>query len=212
MVDRLTWTPPDAPARATRERVPGALGGSRLFELPALAELRAELEAFAGGATALALDVGFDDGRVLLAEARAAPEVAWLGVELRARRVAEVRALAPPNCLPLRLDARTLLASGRLDGQLGRIDVLFPTPALNGRHLLWTPAFVADLARALAPGGVLTVATDVPALATLIGELLAAWPDAVPPARGPVQSRREVVCARDGIHVWWASRSAPEAA
>jgi tRNA G46 methylase TrmB len=211
MVDRWTWTPPEAPTRQVRARVPGALGGSRLLELPALAQLRAELEGFLAGAGPFALEVGFDDGRVLLGEAREAPEVAWLGVELRAQRVAEVRAVAPPNCLPLRLDARTLLASGLVDGRLGRIDVLFPTPALNGRHLLWTPAFVADLARGLAFGGVLTVATDVPALAALVGELLAGWPEAAPPARGSVRSRREVACARDGIPVWWTSRTAPEA-
>jgi tRNA G46 methylase TrmB len=212
MVDRTTWTPPDAPARAERGRVPGALGGSRLLELPALAPLRDAIEAFiAVPGRPLALDIGFDDGRVLLAEARARPEEGWLGLEIRAHRVAEVAARAPENCLPARMDARTLLASGLLDGRLSRADVLFPTPALRGRHLLWTPAFVADLTRALGSSGVLTVASDVPALSGLMAELLSGWPETERPQRAGVPSRREAACARDGIPVWWSSRRPPGA-
>lgn len=209
MVDRDTWRPPEAPTRHTRARVPGALGGSRLLELPALAELRASLMAFLVRGRPLALEVGFDRGETLLAQAHARPETDWLGCEIRAARVLDVARLAPANCLPLRLDARTLLASGLLDGRLARVDVLFPTPALRGRHLLWTEAFVADLARALKPTGTLGVATDVPALAALIEALLSAWPEAppLPPAAAP--SRRERVCARDGLPVWRLSRRPP---
>jgi tRNA G46 methylase TrmB len=209
MVDRFTWTPPEAPSRSERDRVPGALGGSRLLELPALAPLRAGIAAFIAAPRLLALDVGFDDGRVLLAEAQARPEEGWLGLEIRAQRVAEVAARAPANCLAARMDARTLLASGLLDGRVDRVDVLFPTPALRGRHLLWTEAFVADLARALRPTGVLSVATDVPALAALVRGLLEGWPDAPRPVRAGVPSRREVACAREGLTVWWTSRHPP---
>lgn len=211
MVDRYSWTPPDAPTRRDRERVPGALGGSRLLELPALAPLRASLVDFIAAPGKVALEVGFDFGETLLGNARDFPEIRWLGVEIRAARVAEAAQRAPANCLPLRLDARTLLASGLVDGRLSRVDILFPTPAVRGRHLLFTPAFIADVARALEPGGTLTVATDVPALAALVESLVTAWPEAPPPPRTDARSRRERACHREQLPVSQLVRQRPEA-
>lgn len=201
MVDRDTWTPPAAPVRAARGRVPGALGGSRLLELPQYAAQRARLVAFAGGPGPRALEVGFDHGITLLANARAQPGWRWLGVEIRKRRVAGVQPHVPDNCLAERLDARILLACGLMDGALDRVDVLFPTPPVKGSHMLWTPAFVDDLGRALAPGGVVHVATDVPALAVLVRGLFAGWRPAPAPPACPALSRRDRVCRRDGIAV-----------
>ena len=201
MVDRTEWTPPEVPARTHRTAVPGALGGSRLLDLPQYADQRARLEAFAIGPGPRALEVGFDHGITLLANARAMPDWRWLGVEIRRRRVAAVQPHVPDNCLAERLDARILLAGGIMDGALHRIDILFPTPALKGRHLLWTPAFVEDLAHSLAPGGVVHVATDVPALAALVRRLFAGWHHAPDPPPSPERSRRDRVCRRDGIAV-----------
>ena len=201
MVERATWSPPDAPVRVERDRVPGALGGSRLLDLPQYAAQRARLEAFAARPGPRALEVGFDHGITLIASARAMPHWQWLGVEIRKRRVAALQPHVPENCLAERLDARILLASGILDGALHRVDILFPTPPLKSRHMLFSADVVADIRRSLAPGGVVHVATDVPALGRLVQDLFTDWSAAPAPPPAPELSRRDRVCRRDGIPV-----------
>lgn len=209
MVDRDTWSPPPAPARDARACVPGALGGSRLLDQPAHAVQRARIAAFVAQPGPLAVEVGFDHGITLLSHARAFPDWRRLGVEIRRRRVAAVQPHVPENCLAERLDARTLFSSGLADGAVDRVEVWFPTPSLKARHLLWTPHFVADVARALRPCGVLHVVTDVPALRDLVQVLTEGWPEAPAPPRTPDLSRRERVCRRDGLPVWTVSRACP---
>jgi tRNA G46 methylase TrmB len=97
------------------------------------------------------------------------------------------------------------------DHRVDRIDILFPTPVTNPRHVLLTDAFVADLARVLTPHGVVTVATDVPALFAWTCDRFAAWRAADAPERGPVRSRRERVCVRDGLPVDWGHWRPPMA-
>ncbi len=200
-VDRQAWSPPDPPTRGEGGDVAGALGGSRLWDQPAQAADRARLDAFVAPGPPLAVEVGFDHGITLLAHARAFPGWRWLGAEIRRRRVAAVQPLAPDNCLPLRVDARVLFATLLPAGRVGRVDILFPTPALRGEHLLLTPAFVAALHRCLAPDGVVHLQTDLPALADLARERLAGWPDAPAPPTTPDLSRRARVCQRDGVPV-----------
>jgi tRNA G46 methylase TrmB len=209
MVDRATWTPPEAPARTHRKRVPGAMGGSLLLDQPAHTVQKSRIDAFVNETGPLAVEVGFDHGVTLLSQARAWPGWRWLGVEIRRRRVAALQPHVPDNCLAERLDARTLFASDLLLGRVDRVDVLFPTPPLDGRHMLWTPGFVADVARALRPDGVVQVATDVPALARLVEDLLQAWSPAPLRPRAAEPSRRERVCRRDDIAVWWRAFSPP---
>ncbi|MCB9779792.1 MAG: hypothetical protein H6742_14600 [Alphaproteobacteria bacterium] len=207
---RETWTaPPRRRTRRSETDVPGALGGSRLWDQPAMAAARAELDTFVATPGPLAVEVGFDHGITLLANARAWPDWRWLGAEIRRRRVDAVRPHAPANCLPLRVDARTLFASLLPDGRVARVDVLFPTPVEQGHHLLLTAAFVADVARVLAPDGVLHIATDVRGLADLATDLLAGWRPAADPPPSPERSRRERVCQRDGLPVWRFTRAKP---
>ena len=170
-----------------------------------MAPLRAELEAFWATGPPLALEIGFDHGITLLDNARCFPDWRWLGVELRRARVEALRPLCPQNCLALRLDARTLLSRAP-PGRLHRVDILFPTPAVRGRHLLLTPALVDDLQRALVPGGIVQVRTDVPALAALATELLGGWTEAPAPPSGAALSRRERVSRRDGLPIWGVVR------
>lgn len=207
--DRDRWTPPEPPARAERPRVPGALGGSLLWEQPAQAADRARLHAFVAPGPPLALEIGFDHGVTLLAHARAFPDWRWLGVELRQRRVQAVAPHAPDNCLALRADARTLLATLLPPGRLSRVDILFPTPTTNPRRLLLTPALVADLALALAPGGVVHLETDVPSMAALARALFAGWPEVPAPPTTPDLSRRQRVARRDGLPTWQQSVARP---
>ena len=207
MVDRDTWTPPAAPSRDARARVPGALGGSRLLDQPGHTVQRDRIAAFVARPGPLCVEVGFDHGITLLSHARAFPAWRRLGVEIRRRRVAAVQPHVPDNCLAERLDARTLFSSGLVDGAVDRVEVWFPTPSLKARHLLWSPHFVADVARSLRPGGVLHVVTDVPALRDLVAALTVDWSEAPPPPRTPDRSRRERVCRRDGLPVWTVTRA-----
>ena len=149
----------------------------------------------------LAVEVGVDRGYRLLAHARRWPEQRWLGVEVR-RTVEAAADHAPDNALLVRGDARAVLSRLVPAGRVARLDVLFPTPSHDPRHLLLTPAFAHLVARALAPDGVVHVATDVPGLATLAEQAFGTWPSRPPPPSGPVQSRREKVCAREARRVW----------
>ncbi|MEY3012670.1 MAG: tRNA ((7)-)-methyltransferase [Pseudomonadota bacterium] len=209
-IDRDQWQPPrqagsTAPERADParpERTPNALGGSLLLEQPRYAALRAEIAAFVAPGPPLAVEVGFDHGINLLAHAHAFPDWRWLGVELRRHRVAAVRDNAPANCLPLRLDARTLFAALLPAGRVGRVDILFPTPALRPSHHFFTPAFRDDVARSLSDDGVFLLRTDVPGLYEHVRALFAGWPTRPEPPRTADLSRRERVCQRDGLPTW----------
>lgn len=185
------------------------MGGSLLWEQPAQAADRARLEAFVQPGPPVGLEIGFDHGMRLLAMARAWPEWRWLGVELRRRRVEAVVPLAPDNCLPLRADARTLLATLLPPGRLSRVDILFPTPATDARRLLLSAELVADLARALGPEGVVHIETDVPAMGELAERLFAGWDVVEAPFGVADLSRRQRVARRDGLQVWVISRGRP---
>jgi tRNA G46 methylase TrmB len=175
------------------------LSGSRLLEQPAYRPLAASVARFLEPEGEVFLEIGFDHGVVLLDSARQHPQRRWLGVEIRAARVKEVAAAAPPNCLPLRMDVRTLLASGLVAGRLAGIWWLFPTPAVQPRHFTLTAEVFAGLGESLAPGGSLALVTDVPALGAWAREQLAGWAPAAPPPRGPALSRREWVAQRDAL-------------
>lgn len=197
-------------AAVPSDDVPGALGGSRLFEQP---QYRAEVErftAFVAPPGPVAVEVGFDHGRRLLSLAQADPTVRWVGLEVRQRRVealarkAEARGVA--NLLSWRADARTVFRRVVPPGRLSRVDVLFPTPwwhaGRRAERQLLTAAFVADVARALAPEGVLHVLTDVGPYFEHVAGLLAGWSPAPDPPPAAVPSRRANSCARDGIPVY----------
>lgn len=208
----------------TPRRIRGVLGGSQLFEQPAY---RAEAEAwsaFLAQPGPALVEVGFDHGRRLTATAAA--HRGWLvaGLEVRKRRVDEVAAWGAAhgltNLLAWRADARTVLANHTPAGRLDVIEALFPVPWPDGpddRRWLLDDGFLHDAARALRPGGLLYVATDVAALADALDDALRAVPALVhDPAsealRPPIDalSRREWKCARESIpvHRRWLRRGA----
>jgi tRNA G46 methylase TrmB len=211
---RTTWRAPaeTSDAAAADTGVRGALGGSRLFEQPAY---RAEAEAFLQFVEApgpVAVEIGFDHGMRLLELARTQPDVRWLGLEVREARVLAVAPHCPPNCHVWRADARTVFRVLMPPARVSRVDVLFPTPwwdeGKRDKRLLLTPAFVTDLARSLAPAGVVHVATDVGPYFAHVEALFAAWRVALEPPAVGVLSRRERVCRRDGLPVWRGTWSA----
>ena len=210
-------------APADPRDVRGAYGGSRLFEQPAHA---AELERFR---TALAVpgpvlvEIGFDFGRRLLATARANPTWTVVGLEIRRRRVEAAAERAGHHglarALPWRADARAVFARFAPQARFDVVEALFPDPWWNAAHrrrrLLVDRPFLDDVCRALRPGGLLHIATDVRRYADHVGELLRAHPglildpdaDALRPTC-PAQSRREWQCEKLGrpIYRFYARR------
>ncbi|MBI1186388.1 MAG: tRNA (guanosine(46)-N7)-methyltransferase TrmB [Alphaproteobacteria bacterium] len=118
------------------------------------------------GGRETALEIGFGGGEHLVAQALAHPERRFIGVEPFLNGVAScLRHIDEAGVANIRLhqgDARDILQ--RLpDLSLAQIDILFPDPWPKARHhkrRLIQPAFVAELARVLAPGGELRFATD----------------------------------------------------
>lgn len=164
--------------------------------------MRDALRSFVAGPAPVVVEVGFDHGMVILDHARRFPDTRWLGIELRKRRVARAAPHAPPNCHLHAGDARAVLHAVLPDRSVDRVEVRFPTPATNPRHLLFTEGLVADLTRVFRPGGTLLVQTDVEGLYHYVVALLVGWVAAPEPPPGPVLSRRERVCRRDGVPVW----------
>ncbi|MCB9731623.1 MAG: hypothetical protein H6745_03195 [Deltaproteobacteria bacterium] len=216
--------------------VRGALGGSRLDRRPELAEELARLRDALARPGPRLLEIGFDHGRRLSATAAASPTWTVVGLEVREQRVLEARARAAEhgldNLVALRLDARAILASPDAvpEGAFTVVEALFPTPWPEGkarRRLLATPDFFRDAARALAPGGLLYLATDVAWLADAMAASAGAapeleatpWEEALRERRPPCsqRSRREWRCAEDGLPVHrfafvrrgWASQRGP---
>lgn len=201
------WQPPEASegSEDSGDDIPGALGGSRIFDQPRYHAEVARFEAFVAPPGPVAVEVGFDHGRRLLALARADESVRWIGIEVRRARVEALAAVAPPNLLAWRADARTVFRRVMPPGRLARVDVWFPTPwwdeGKRDARLLLSAPFLADVARALAPGGLLCVATDVAPYYRHLAGLLARWRPAPLPPPAPAYSRREVTCHREGIAV-----------
>jgi tRNA (guanine-N(7)-)-methyltransferase len=217
---RASSSPPDRPGD-----VRGALGGSRLFDQPAWRAEREAWDAFLATPGPLLVEIGFDHGRRLTATAAHHPGWRVAGLEVRERRVQEVRAWAASHDLTnlhaWRADARVVLRRFVPPGRIAVLEALFPDPWWNEAHrarrLLVDDAFLADAAIALAPGGALHLATDVERLAEEIDAALARQPalvddPGVSAARPPIDqlSRREWRCEREGRPVWrwWRRRAA----
>lgn len=124
-------------------------------------------EALMPGARETWLEIGFGGGEHMAAQAARAPDVLILGAEPFTNGVASaVRHIDEQGLANVRLhdnDVRELIA--RLpDASLSRVFILFPDPwpkARQQKRRLVQPALVADLARALKPGGRLRFASDV---------------------------------------------------
>ena len=113
------------------------------------------------------LEIGFGGAEHLLWQASRHPGVGLIGCEVFEDGVVKALAGIEQNDLNnVRLytdDARALLRwipAGSLD----RVFILFPDPWPKKRHVkrrLISPAFLGSLARAMAPGGELRIATDI---------------------------------------------------
>ena len=172
----------------------------------------------AGVGRALEVELGSAEAHFLIDRAAAERHTLFVGVEIRRELAEETNALCAAAGIT---NVRSVFANmsvdmGRLfaDGSVRRFFLNFPDPWFKSRQhkrRVIGPGLMAEVARALAPGGELFVQTDIFALAL---EAMAALEEA--PAfvnvdgdwtfarRNPygAKSRRERQCETDGSHIW----------
>jgi len=112
------------------------------------------------------LEIGFGGGEHMVAQAARAPGVLLLGAEPFfngfASAVRHIEEAGVSNVRVLQGDARALLAA-LPDASLARVFILFPDPWPKARHhkrRLVQDEVIAEMARAVRPGGRLRFATD----------------------------------------------------
>ncbi|MBM3279474.1 MAG: tRNA (guanosine(46)-N7)-methyltransferase TrmB [Candidatus Handelsmanbacteria bacterium] len=121
-----------------------------------------------GNGQPVEIEIGIGKGRYLLAAAGARPETNFVGVEWAAKylRIALERGRKRRlggNLRLVRADAREFVEFFVPAASVRAFHVYFPDPWPKKRHhkrRLINPAFLAEVARTLAPGGLLWLATD----------------------------------------------------
>jgi tRNA (guanine-N7-)-methyltransferase len=122
---------------------------------------------FAEPVTAVCLEIGFGGGEAMLAQAKAARHVGFIGVEPfvngMAKALAGIQAEGLKN-IRLHFDDAIGLIAWLPDASLNRIDLIHPDPWPKRRH--WKRRFVQDetvsqLARILRAGGEFRFVTDI---------------------------------------------------
>ncbi|MCI0703784.1 MAG: tRNA (guanosine(46)-N7)-methyltransferase TrmB [Planctomycetia bacterium] len=136
---------------------------SVLCPLPAI-----EWRVLFGNANPVEIEVGTGKGLFLLNSAMSRPDTNFFGIEIvrkfqlyAATRFA-IRNL--PNVKIACADAKVILRDCVPPGSVAAVHVYFPDPWWKKRHKkrrVFTPEFAADVARALAVGGRLLIASDV---------------------------------------------------
>jgi tRNA (guanine-N7-)-methyltransferase len=131
----------------------------------------------------LVVDIGFGRGEFLIDAATKEPQRAFVGIERSFKRTLKMaRRLARLGIGNVRLVESTAQAGiPELfpDGSIESAWINFPDPWPKDRHAarrLVQPPFIRDLALRLVPGGRLELATDDPAYAEQMTEVLAAEP------------------------------------
>jgi tRNA (guanine-N7-)-methyltransferase len=147
-------------------------------------------------AAPLWLEIGFGSGEHLAWQASSHPELLLVGSEVYRNGIAGLLGLIEARGLTnIRLwpeDARDLL--DRLpDGAVGRLFLLFPDPWPKARHAVRRfigPGNLPSLARVMAPGALLRVATDDPTYLAWILDHVPVHPSFRRRVEGPEDWRR----------------------
>ena len=123
---------------------------------------------FPCGCTDVWLEIGFGGGEHLAAQARARPDVGFIGAEPFRNGVARLLAsLVAENVSNVRIvddDARPLIRA-LAPATVGRVFLLFPDPWPKTRHAerrFVEPENLAELHRIMRPGAELRIASDMP--------------------------------------------------
>ena len=131
------------------------------------AHTRLDLDALFQRSAPRVMEIGFGDGDALLHAARTTPETDFLGVEVHRPGVGALLANLDrhevTNVRVLCADANQVLNERISSGALAGVRLFFPDPWPKKRHhkrRIVQPEWVKRTARALAPGGVLHMATD----------------------------------------------------
>jgi tRNA (guanine-N7-)-methyltransferase len=132
------------------------------------------------------IDIGFGNGESTWRMAASEPDVNFIGIEVHEPGVGQLLMALDKNGIDnvriARQDAVAFLSACVADASLAGARIYFPDPWPKKRHhkrRIIQPAFVAELARCLAPGGTLHLATDWQPYAEHMLEVLAASPDFV---------------------------------
>jgi tRNA (guanine-N7-)-methyltransferase len=131
----------------------------------------------------LVLEIGSGMGETTAAIAEAHPEADFVAVEVHGPGIGSllnrIHAQELKNLRVIRHDAVEVLGRMVGDGSLAAVHIFFPDPWPKKRHhkrRLLQPSFAALVARKLAPGGVVHLATDVPDYADYIAAVFAEDP------------------------------------
>jgi tRNA (guanine-N7-)-methyltransferase len=129
------------------------------------------------------LEIGFGNGEALLDSAVRHPERDFIGIEVHGpgvgRLMKDAAAASVENLRVFQDDAVQVLARAIPSGALAEVRVFFPDPWPKKKHhkrRLVQPAFVAGVRRVLRDGGRLHLATDWPAYAEHMLEVMSAAP------------------------------------
>lgn len=123
---------------------------------------------FPEGSGRIQIEVGAGKGRFLIRAAESDPASSWVGLERRwstlSLAVERIVARGLTNALYVRCDAMEVLRRFIPPASVAAFHVYYPDPWWKKRHRkrrVFSPEFIADLARGLRAEGELRVATDV---------------------------------------------------
>ena len=139
-----------------------------------------------GNRNPVEIEIGPGTGIFVLSASRARPDTNFFAIEKSASRARlldhTVKAQARDNVVVLLNDATFVLEAMVPRRSIQAYHIYFPDPWWKRRHQrrrIFTPAFVAALARSLVPGGWVYIATDVDMVFDLMQASLRACSDFV---------------------------------
>jgi tRNA (guanine-N7-)-methyltransferase len=113
------------------------------------------------------LDIGFGDGEAIISSAANYADLDYLGVEVHEPGIGHLLLLLEKtnltNVRVIARDAADVVPQWLGDASFAAVNLFFPDPWPKKRHhkrRLVQPAFVAEIARVLIPGGLFHIATD----------------------------------------------------
>ena len=146
-----------------------------------MSETRVPWAAVFGNQRPVEVEIGPGRGDVLIALAAATPGSNFFAIERAARAAEAIGATAAErglaNVRVVAGDARCIIARLVSDASVAAYHIYFPDPWPKTRHRarrLTDPRFAAELARTLAPGGVLHLASDLVSLVDAFAPILVA--------------------------------------